>query len=137
MAARARPARSGFTLLEVVVAVAILALTLGAVMRVFSASLRGLAAAERHTVAALHAQSKLAEIGVEEPLAAGDASGAFERGYRWRSQVRDYSEPDLDTAAGSGMRAYEVTVSVTWEGGGEVTLSTLRLAPMPRSGGRE
>ena len=80
MAARARPARSGFTLLEVVVAVAILALTLGAVMRVFGASLRGLAAAERHTVATLHAQSKLAEIGIEEALAAGDASGAFEQG---------------------------------------------------------
>ena len=137
MAARARHARSGFTLLEVVVAVAILALTLGAVMRVFSASLRGLAAAERHTVATLHAQSKLAEIGVEEPLAAGEASGVFERGYRWRSEVRDYAEPGLDTAAGSGLRAYEVTVSVTWGDGGEVTLSTLRLAPVPRSGGRE
>jgi general secretion pathway protein I len=122
--------RAGFTLLEVVVAVAILALSLGAVMRIFGTGLRSLEAAERHTIATLHAQSKLDEMGIEEPLAAGETAGSFERGYRWRASVSPYSEPDFEADAATGMTAYQVSVTVTWDEG-EVALTTLRLAVEP------
>lgn len=133
------PARRapGFTLLEVLVAVAILAVALGVLLQTFSTGLRSVASAERRTIATLLAESKLAAIGIETPLEAGETSGEFERGYRWLATVRPYLEPGRangDAAERGAARvpeAFEVVVTVTWSRGlrgqGSVSLATLRL----------
>jgi general secretion pathway protein I len=130
----AGPAR-GFTLIEVVVAFIILALSLGVLLQVFSTGLRNVRVSEAYTMAALLAESKLAAVGIEEPLTAGATAGVFDDRFRWRLDVQPY-EPDRAEGPAEGgegpVRAYEVVVTVSWNEANEersVSLTTLRLAP--------
>ncbi len=128
--------RAGFTLLEVLIAFAVMALTLIAAYQLLGTGLRGSARAERVTLALLAAESKLAEIGVSAPLRAGRSGGALGGGYRWRAEVRRRREPaaEASSAAASPVAAYEVSVTVSWGGRAaeSVRLETLRLAATPR-----
>ena len=98
-------ASAGFSLIEVLVAFVILALTLSVIMRIFSGGLRNVALAEDYSRAALLAESRLAELSVQ-PLE-GEAGGEFDGKYRWRSTVRPWvddagapSAPGAPGAAG-------------------------------------
>ena len=130
---------AGFTLLEVLVAFVILALTLSVIMRIFSGGLRNVSVADDYSHALLLAQSRLAEMSVQ-PLE-GEASGEFDKKFRWRSAIH----PWTDAAAVPTSRTQplpvslmEIEVKVAWgeEGGGsrEISLSTLQLAPVPGPG---
>jgi len=118
-------------LLEVMVALAILAVAMGVFLQLFSTGLRGGRLAEQRAIAALLAESKLAAVGVESPLEEGDSEGRFERGYRWRVAVAPYLERGREAPPEGGPAAYEVVVTVSWgEDRAESSLSlvTLRLA---------
>ncbi len=121
----------GFTLIEVLVAFVILAVALGVLLQVFSTGLRNARVAEAYTTATLYAESMLAAVGIEEPLAAGETSGEFDDRFRWRLDVQPYEISDGDDEAAAG-RAFEVVVTVSWgdeDDPRDVTLTTLRLAP--------
>ena len=126
----------GFTLVEVLVAFAILAFSLAVIARIFSTGAQSSRAADAVTLATLLAESSLASIGIEAPLREGQDSGAWDSGFRWRSTVQLFeSETPADLAL-ADVRLYEVSVTVSWNvSGGErsVSLSTLRLAPRPRT----
>jgi general secretion pathway protein I len=121
----------GFTLIEVLVAFVILAVALGVLLQVFSTGLRNARVAEAYTTATLYAESMLAAVGIEEPLAAGETSGEFDDRFRWRLDVQPYEIFDGDDEA-SAERAFQVVVTVSWgdeDDPRDVTLTTLRLAP--------
>jgi general secretion pathway protein I len=84
----------GFSLLEVLVAFAILALALTVLMQVFSTGLRNISVGEDYTRAVLLAESVLASVGVEQPLQEGERTGTFDEkygeAYRWRVAVSRY-----------------------------------------------
>lgn len=129
-------ASGGFSLLEVLVAFVILALTLSVVMQIFSGGLRNAALADDYSRAVLLAESRLAELSVQ-PLE-GEARGEFDEKYRWRSTIHPWVD---DAGAGAQplpVRLMEIEVWVAWgeEGGGsrEIGLSTLQLAPVPGPG---
>src|SRR5215470_15119227 len=79
-----RRAEAGFTLLEVLVALAIAGLGLGALFAAASGALGNIDLASRHQAATRHAQSHLAAVGIETPLAPSDRSGDDGDGFRWR-----------------------------------------------------
>jgi general secretion pathway protein I len=123
----------GFTLIEVVVALVVLTLALGALLELFSAGIRATAAAEDRTLAVLLAQSRLAAIGVETPLESGVADGAFDDRFRWRAVIAPLEEPGLPAEEDAGFTLYRVQVTVSWgrpPAGGSVTLGTARLEPV-------
>ncbi len=132
------PPSGGFTLIEVLVAFAVLAVSLGVVFQIFSTGTRASRAAEAYTHATLLAESKLAAVGVEEPLEEGERTGEFDNGFRWRLAVRPYR---LDGQEGDGpasLLAYEIGVTVLWDGAGglkSVSLTPRRLKPRPATEG--
>jgi prepilin-type N-terminal cleavage/methylation domain-containing protein len=122
---------SGFTLLEVLVALLIFALAFGVLAQIFQTGLRQSATAERMGAATMLARSQLARIGIDLPL----EIGAFEEdagdGFRLRTTI----EPaPLETAEDDEIIALLVEVAVAWgpvESERQVALTSLRLAPLP------
>lgn len=131
----------GFTLLEVLVAFTLCAFVLAAALQVFSIGLGGASASQRHVVATMMAQSKLAELESDSPPAVGRQAGKTDDGYRWQSDVERYTELNADDLVNTPVVLYQISVEVTWGGQGReraVTLTTLRVATMSGNlGGRQ
>ena len=93
--ARGRPRRRevGFTLVEVVVAFALLAMVLVTVFEIFTSGLARAGELERYSRALAIAQSEIAAAGVEEALTEGEMRGeSSDREYRWTVTTVKYSE---------------------------------------------
>ena len=103
----------GFTLLEVMVALAIMSIVLVSVYRMHSQSLSMSAAARFYTVAPMLAQSKLAELDTFSsstfPDNAGDFGDKF-KGYTWKSSEAGVTSDVLGEVA-EELKRIEVTVS--------------------------
>jgi general secretion pathway protein I len=136
----ARAAR-GFTLIEVIVAFAVLALALTLLLGTLSGAVKQVRWADDAGRAALHAQSLLDQTGVGEVLQPGQSEGDFEDGrYRWTLQVepwRDQGTQDAALVDPDASRLMRLTLLVQWDDGGprqQLQLQSLRLvAPDPRS----
>lgn len=109
----------GFTLLETVVALVIMALGVTALARLTANGLAASEQAERLAVATQLARSLLARSGVDAPLAEGEERGAWD-GYDWRRTVRLLPQ-ELPT------EFVPVQVEVTVGRAPTVTLTSLRL----------
>lgn len=125
MTARPRRAR-GFTLVEVLVAFAILAFTLTAAYGVFSDAARAVAKGERYGVALALAESRLAAVDTLPVGDSWDGAGLFDETYRWEVETRPLPAELADTVR---LEPVAVTVTVRWDSGGPVTLETIRLRP--------
>lgn len=129
----------GYTLIEVIVAFALLALGLTLLLGTLSGATRQVRVAADGGRAALHAQSLLDELDMDAPLRVQQRDGDFEDGaYRWRLEVRPWDEATADAPAGpvplQGPRLMEVVLDVEWgEGrtGQRLAVRTLRLATQP------
>lgn len=137
------PCRSrGFSLLEVLVAFVILALALGAIMRIFSQGMSRVSESDRYARAVMLAEAKLAQVGADIPLEEDELSGKDEEALNWRLRLAAY-EPDPVQAerqdapaqALPPVRLLQVEVEVSWAGAGaeaaphSIRLATLKLAP--------
>jgi prepilin-type N-terminal cleavage/methylation domain-containing protein len=125
-----RDRAGGFTLIEMLVAVAIAAVLLTGIMRLFSTSLAGASRADTYAQATLLAQSKLETMGGMILTTLNDAAGS-DGPFKWRTSVSRYGDPAA-YSAGSYLLPYEIAVSVSWlEAGREHSLSlrSLRLGP--------
>ncbi|MBV8755029.1 MAG: prepilin-type N-terminal cleavage/methylation domain-containing protein [Hyphomicrobiales bacterium] len=117
----------GFTLVEIIVALAILALSLNVILPTMSDALWRTGEAEAQAEAASLACSLLAQAGTAVPLAGGEASGQFENGFRWQLRITPYGLGDQAMP----LRAYKVVAAVFWGDARReysVALTTLRLA---------
>jgi len=104
----------GFTLLEVMIAVALIAIALTALLGSQSQSVSFANSAKFETMAALLAQSKMSEIVVHGTEALTSDSGDFGDdypGYAWESTVNDVSMPG-EEAISDYLKQIDLTV--TW-----------------------
>ena len=125
--------RAGFTLVEIIVALAILALSLNAILPAISDALWRTGEAEAQAEAASLARSLLAQAGGAVPLHNGAAAGQFDNGFRWRLQVTPYGGSDQTMP----VRAYKLVAEVSWDDARAerfIALTTLRLGA--NGGGR-
>lgn len=110
--------RDGFTLLEVMVAVAILAITLVTLLGMQSRSLSLATEAKFNSVASMLALAKLAEI--ESGLTALESdSGTFGDdfpGFAWKIESTDASSDVPEALAQLEQPFSKIELSVTWEG---------------------
>lgn len=77
---------AGFTLIEVIVAMAILGISLTLVMQLFSGGLKSAKAASDYTRAIVHAKDKMEELS----SMLNNDSGEFEDGFKWEAETEDY-----------------------------------------------
>lgn len=122
------PKEPGFTLIEVLVAFLILAISLGFGFETFSTGMRATRIAGELATATLYAESTLEAQGVQSAVSEGVKDGKFDDIYRWRVVTRLY-EPDPDQTISPNLPdLYSVTVTVSW-GSRSVVLTSLRLEP--------
>lgn len=82
-----QPNDSGYTLVEVLVTLAIVALALGPLLSVFSDGFRRTGHSQAMAQATLHARSLLDRAGIDTPLREGLTTGQLENGFRWRLSI--------------------------------------------------
>jgi general secretion pathway protein I len=132
MSANLRPG-GGFTLLEVVVALAIAGLALVGMFQAGSTGLVAAAIAARTEEAVERAQSHLAAVGRNAALTAGRFTDDDGGGYRWRLSVQPVESrqmPGPEGGSTTNATLYAVEVEISWRDAGHqrsVVLKTLRL----------
>lgn len=105
----------GFTIIEALVALLIIAASISGLQRVLGSGFSAIRQAQSQEIALEHARSKLAEAGTTRPLVPGTTTGATPDGYRWQLDVRQ-REDGREAAAGA-YAGYWVTATVAWRGG--------------------
>jgi len=115
---------SGFTLLEVLVALAILSLAIVVSIQGFASGLRLLKLSGEHQEAMLLADLKAREI--TTPTQAGRDTGT-QGPFTWEREVKQVVTPDLDVDGRTvKWRQWEVDVFVRWGDSRYVSVATLR-----------
>ncbi len=125
-AGRLRRRSAGFTLLEVMLAFVIFALSFATVLEIMAASMHGVGRAKDDTEVALLAQTLMDQVGIEIPVEEGEYSGTNMDRYRWKMGVSLYDAGTEAESQGmstqeladlSGIELYRVDLYVDWEAG--------------------
>ena len=124
--------QQGFSLLEILIAFSILALSLGILLKIFAAGVNTAVVAEDYTAAVQIAESLMAKTGVETPLQANQASGVENEKYHWLVEVSpfEFNPENVDPTALTAV-LFKVKVTVSWGDDNvndrQIELTTLKL----------
>ena len=113
-------AEKGFTLIEIVVAMAILGIGLVVIIELFGGGLRLERTSEEYTKAVGYARMKMEEISFAPGLEEGVQEGEFDRDYRWQVEVRRVDlipSRGIDTSYRPPVELYWVRIDVVWKSG--------------------
>lgn len=114
-----RSRAGGFTLLELLLAFLVFALSFATVLEILTGSMRNTVRAREYTEAALTAQSIMDEVGLEIPLQAGFSANGETGGYRWEIELSDYVDSSgnprsVELAGLTGIELLQVELLVSW-----------------------
>lgn len=125
-----RSTQHGFSLIEVIAALLLLAITFTALMKVAGGAIGLTQRAAQRSEAAMWAHSLLDSAFVMEPVRAGTRSGKFDKQFRWQLQVTPWNAGGKPVQNAS-LQLYQLDLDVLWKGGGHdysAHFRTLRLA---------
>lgn len=115
----------GFTLLEVMAALAITGIGVLVVLQLFSGGLVSAKVSGDYSMAVFHAREKLSEESLKDDLQPGMQSGETPDGYKWAVEVTEYENEFIKDSPEIGI--YRIIVKITNpEGKKEFTLETLK-----------
>jgi general secretion pathway protein I len=109
----------GFTLIEVLVAVAILGVGLTVLIELFSGGLRLGRASEEYTKAVNYARLKMEEMALKPTIEEGSEEGGFNETFRWQVEVKKVeilpieNKPDFKPPA----QFFQVQINIIWKSG--------------------
>ncbi len=116
---RSRAGGRGFTLLELLLAFVVFALSFATVLEILSGSMRNTVRARHYSEAALTAQSVMDQVGVEIPLQAGNSAEGNYGDYEWRVEISEFMATEelaqsVQLAELTGIVLLYVELSVSW-----------------------
>ena len=119
----------GFSLLETLVALSVLAICLGVIYQIFGTSLRNTQYARDYSYAQMLAESKLSELGKGIPIVEGSYGGEIGAKYIWNVDV----EPavNINTDDDNVIYAFKVKFKIAWASNGAdrfIEILTYRLS---------
>ena len=120
----------GFTLLEVVVAMAIVGLGVVTLLEIFSSGLRLGARSSVETESMAYGRQVMDEALARPAVEAGPLQGTVQDRARWQLRVEDVREAERTLSLSSPFELKEVTVAVRLTDGGrerEIELKTFKL----------
>lgn len=109
----------GFTLLEVLLAFVVFALSFAVVLEILSGSMRSTARAREYTEVALIAQSVMDQVGLDIPLEAGFSAQGETGPYRWDLTIQPLQGArdtvnSVELAELTGVDLLEVHLTISW-----------------------
>lgn len=112
----------GFTLLEVMLAFVIFALSFATVLEIMAGSMRSVRRSSDDTQVALLAQSIIDLVGTEIPIEEGQFNGTDMDRYDWSMGIYLYAASDEDVrtqelAELSGIELYQIDLDISWQTG--------------------
>lgn len=119
LALRPIPRNRGFTLLELLLAFVVFALSFATVLEILSGSMRNTVRARHYSEAALTAQSLMDQVGLEIPLEVGYGVNGTAGDYRWELTILDYADVgenihSIELAELTGIELLQVDLQVSW-----------------------
>lgn len=105
--------QQGFSLLEVIAAIMLLAVAFTALMKVAGASIALGRNAAAYSEVAMHARSLLDSAFVGEAVKPGQHAGRFDRQYRWQLDVTPWNAAG-QAAPGASLQLYQLDLAVSW-----------------------
>jgi prepilin-type N-terminal cleavage/methylation domain-containing protein len=124
-----RTNNDGFSLLEVIVALAIMAMGFVTVLQLFSGSIRSVSLSEQYLKGTSLAHSKLGALEVNN-YSVTEFEGTFpdEKKYRWELEISPHTSP-LNSKE-NNIQLSEVTLNILWEDAGKtrnIQLNTIKV----------
>ena len=112
----------GFTLLEVMLAFVIFALSFATVLEIMAGSMRSVRRSSDDTQVALLAQSIIDLVGTEIPIEEGQFNGTDMDRYDWSMGIYLYAASDEEVrtqelAELSGIELYQIDMDISWQTG--------------------
>jgi prepilin-type N-terminal cleavage/methylation domain-containing protein len=118
-----RTGTDGFTLLEILVALAIMAIAVTLILQLFSINLRAVSSAGDMSSAAIRGEARIREILAEPSLAEKSWSEATDDGYRMDVSISEVLKERTDSLP---VKLMEVILTIHWiEGRKEKSLSLM------------
>jgi general secretion pathway protein I len=110
---------TGFTLIEVVVAMAILGVGLTVIIELFSGGLRLARTSTEYTKAINYARMKMEEITVKQTIGEGSEEGEFDSTYRWQVETKrvDIIPVEKGIDFNPPVELFQVKINVLWKSG--------------------
>jgi general secretion pathway protein I len=127
-----RHAEAGFSLLETIAAMLLLALAFGAVMHVAGTATEVTGHAREMNRVSMLADATLDAAGRREPLREGIQAGSYDARHRWRRVV---TAQDPVPGLSPDLHVYRIDLDITWHDGStgrSAHFATLRLQDEPR-----
>ena len=116
----------GFALIEILVAISVLAISLVVIFQLFSGGLKSRKLSEQYGRGIFYAREKMAEILLSPDLSEGDTQGEFEDNYQWRAVTNRVVPEEEENLP---VDLVNIKLSISWREGakGKVfTINTLK-----------
>jgi len=101
----------GFTLLEILVALAVLGMAFVSIFQLFSADLRAVHASDDYSIAVMRAESRMRELLADEALSESSWAEVIDDGYRIDFTVSDAEKERTEMLP---VQLLEITLHMTW-----------------------
>lgn len=117
----------GFTLIEILVAIALLGIAITIVIQLFSANLRAVSASEDYVAAAIKAEIRMRELLDDDNLSENTSVETTDDGYRFDIAVTDSLK---DRTENLQVRLFQIDITIHWTKGKKnkaLTLNSLKM----------